>query len=63
MNKIYIVYQKLRKYLNNDRIFGTGFVWDGTKCSTANDAVKDSGPLIGNYLMEKWFVMNATRFI
>jgi hypothetical protein len=40
-----------------------GFVWDGTKCSTANDAVKDSGLRIVNYLMGKWFVMNVIRFI
>jgi hypothetical protein len=40
-----------------------GFVWDGTKCSTANDAVKDSGPRIGNYQMEKLFVMNVIPFI
>ncbi len=40
-----------------------GFVWDGTKCSTANDAVKDSGPRIGNYLMAKWSVMNVIPFI
>ena len=40
-----------------------GFVWDGTKCSTANDAVKDFGLRIGNYLMARSFVMNVTPFI
>lgn len=40
-----------------------GFVWDGTKCSTANDAVKDSGLRTVNYLMARLFVMNVIRFI
>jgi hypothetical protein len=40
-----------------------GFVWDGTKCSTANVAVKDSGLRIVNYQMERLFVMNVIPFI
>lgn len=40
-----------------------GFVWDGTKCSLANDAVNDSGRLIGNYQMERWCAMSVIHFI
>jgi len=63
INKKHTERLKLKRYLNKDSIFGMGFVWDGTKCSTANDAVKDSGPHIVNYQMGKLFVMNVIPFI
>lgn len=44
-------------------IFGMGFVWDGTKYSTARDVVNDCGHRIENYLMARLFVTSATPFI
>jgi hypothetical protein len=54
---------KLKRYLNKDSIFGMGFVWDGTKCSTANDAVKDFGHRTGNYQMARLSAMSVIPFI
>ena len=63
INKKHTERLKLKRYLNKDSIFGMGFVWDGTKCSTVNDAVKDSGRRIVNYQMGKLFVMSVIPFI
>jgi hypothetical protein len=53
----------LKKHLNKDRIFGIGFLWDGTKCSTASDAVKDSGHRIGSYQMARLSAMSVITSI
>jgi hypothetical protein len=53
----------LKRYLNIEMIFGMGLVWDGTKYLTARDVIKDSGPRIENYRMERLFVMNVIRSI
>lgn len=40
-----------------------GFVWDGTKYSTARDVAKDCGHRIESYLMGRLYVTSATHFI
>jgi hypothetical protein len=63
INKKHAEHVKLKKHLNKDKIFGIGFLWDGTKCSTANDVVKDSGPRIGSFQMVRLSAMSVITFI